>query len=197
PVRLGPIGRRVLRGDLLARDAPGRVRDRGLVPGLRHLRGALSRPHSLNRGSGGASRPPSAAARGAADVYDAPGALRARIDERTRMRQLLVLFACVAASGAFAAEVSKPELTLDAPDGWVEVPSAVLQAFYDELKRQTPLGQVPKYDYAFQAAAGPPWLSYPYVLVKITPGGRPSEHDLETLPGIDLNSKVREQRDGW
>lgn len=113
------------------------------------------------------------------------------------MRKWLVLFACVATSGAFAAQVSKPELTLDAPDGWVEVPSEVLRAFYDELKRQTPLGQVPKYDYAFQAAAGPPWLSYPYVLVKVTPGGRPSEHDLETLPTIDLNSKVREQREGW
>lgn len=113
------------------------------------------------------------------------------------MRKLLVMVACLAAGVAHSANVSKPEVTLDVPEGWVEVPSAVLQSFYDELKRQSPLGEVPKYNYAFQSAAGPPWLSYPYVLVKVTPGGRPSEHDLETLPTIDLNTKVHERGEAW
>lgn len=113
------------------------------------------------------------------------------------MRKLLVLAACLAGGLTQAATFTKPEVTVDAPDGWVEVPAEVLRAFHDELKRQAPLQQVPKYDYAFQAAAGPPWLSYPYLLVKVTPGGRPTEHDLETLPTIDLDSKVRAANDGW
>ena len=113
------------------------------------------------------------------------------------MRKLLVMALCLAAGLALAGTFTKPEVTLDVPDGWVEVPGEVLQQFHEELKRQAPLAQVPKYDYAFQGAAGPPWLSYPYVLVKVTPSGRPTEHDLETLPTIDLNSKVREQGDNW
>jgi len=113
------------------------------------------------------------------------------------MRKLLVMMACLFACGAQAATVTKPQVTLEVPEGWVEVPGSVLQNFYDELRRQMPLAQVPKYDYAFQSKDGPPWLAYPYVLVKITPTGRPSEHDLETMPTIELNPKVREQGQDW
>jgi len=111
------------------------------------------------------------------------------------MRKLLVLIAALASGAVFATSISKPEFTVDVPDGWVEVPPEVLQEFYDELKRQAPAAQIPKYNYAFQSTQGPPWLSYPYVLVKVTPSGRPSEHDLETLPSIDLNAKVHEKTD--
>jgi hypothetical protein len=113
------------------------------------------------------------------------------------MRKLLMLAACLASTAAFATTVSKPEVTLDVPDGWVEVPADVLQRFYDEMKRQAPLAQVPKYDYAYQSAEGPPWLAYPYVLVKVTTTGRPTEHDLETLPTIDLNEEIRDKQDAW
>jgi hypothetical protein len=113
------------------------------------------------------------------------------------MRKLLLLVACLASAAAFSTTVSKPEVTLDVPDGWVEVPADVLQLFYAEMKRQAPLAQVPKYDYAYQAAAGPPWLAYPYVLVKVTKSGRPTEHDLETLPTINLNDEIRDKQDAW
>lgn len=113
------------------------------------------------------------------------------------MRKLLVMAACLVAGLTHADTRTKPEVTLDVPAGWVEVPADVLQAFHDELKRQAPLVEAPKYDYAFQAAVGPPWLSYPYVLVKVTPSGRATEHDLESLPSIDLNAKVRERSAGW
>jgi hypothetical protein len=113
------------------------------------------------------------------------------------MRKWLVLAACLASSVTFAATISKPEVTVEVPEGWVEVPAEVLQRFFDEMKRQAPLAQIPKYNYAFQSTPGPPWLAYPYVLVKVTPSGRPTEHDLETLPTIDLNDKVREQGENW
>jgi hypothetical protein len=113
------------------------------------------------------------------------------------MRKLLVMVVCLAAALTHAETFTKPEVTLEVPDGWVEVPADVLQAFHDEMQRQAPLVQAPKYNYALQSMPGPPWLSYPYVLVKVTPSGRPTEHDLETLPTIDLNAKVREQGDAW
>lgn len=113
------------------------------------------------------------------------------------MRKLLVLVACLAQSAAHAAAIGKPEVTVEIPDGWVEVPASVLQDFYDELKRQMPLEKVPKYDYAFQANAGPPWLAYPYVLVRVAPTGRPTERELEELPKVDLNEEMRKQGGDW
>lgn len=111
------------------------------------------------------------------------------------MRKWLVLAACLLASAANAATVVKHEVSLDLPDGWVEVPASVLQGFFDEMKRQAPLAQIPKYDYAFQASAGPPWLVSPYLLVKNTPNGRPTEHELETLPTLDLNAELKKSVD--
>ena len=113
------------------------------------------------------------------------------------MHKLLVMAACLVAGVAQAATFTRPEVTLEVPDGWVEVPAEVLQSFHAEMQRQAPLAQVPKYDYAYQAANGPPWLSYPYLLVKVTPSGRPTEHDLESLPSIDLNEKFKDENRKW
>jgi hypothetical protein len=113
------------------------------------------------------------------------------------MRTSILLLACLASTAAFATTVSKPEVTLELPEGWIEVPADVLRQFHEEMKRKAPLAQVPKYDYAFQSASGPPWLNYPYLLVKVTPTGRPSEHDLESLPSIDLNEKFTDENEHW
>jgi hypothetical protein len=100
------------------------------------------------------------------------------------MRKLLVLAACLAVGSTHAATFTKPAVTLELPEGWVEVPPATLQQLYDEMKRQTPLTEVSKYDYAFQSGVGPPWLTYPYVLVKVQSNGRPTAQELEQLPAV-------------
>jgi hypothetical protein len=113
------------------------------------------------------------------------------------MRKLLVMAACLAAGLTHAGTFTRPEVTLDLPDGWVEVPREVLQQFHDEMKRQAPLANIPKYDYAFQSTQGPPWLAYPYVLVKVSPTGRPTERELTDLPSIDLNESFKERSGDW
>ncbi|HTU67231.1 MAG TPA: hypothetical protein VMF52_14880 [Steroidobacteraceae bacterium] len=113
------------------------------------------------------------------------------------MRKLSAIAALVLAGAATAAEYSKPEVTVSLPGGWVEVPDAVLQQFHDEMKRQAPLANIPKYTYAFQSTDGPPWLTYPYLLVKVTPTGRPTEKELQDLPSIDLNDKFQEKSGDW
>lgn len=113
------------------------------------------------------------------------------------MRKLLVMAMCLAAGLAQAATFTRPEVTLDLPDGWVEVPGEVMQQFYDEMKRQAPAANIPKYNYAFQSTGGPPWLTYPYVLVKVSPTGRPTETELMGLPAIDLNDKFKEKGGDW
>jgi hypothetical protein len=113
------------------------------------------------------------------------------------MRKLLVMAACLVAGATQAGTVTKPAVTLELPTGWVEVPREVLQQFYDEMKRQAPLANIPKYDYAFQSTEGPPWLAYPYVLVKLSPTGRPTERELTDLPSIDLNASYQEKSGDW
>ena len=113
------------------------------------------------------------------------------------MRKLLVMAACLAAGLTHAATFTRPEVTLALPDGWVEVPREILQQFHDEMKRQAPLANIPKYDYAFQSTGGPPWLAYPYVLVKVSPTGRPTERELTDLPSIDLNESFKERSGDW
>jgi hypothetical protein len=111
--------------------------------------------------------------------------------------KLLVVAVFLAGPAALAAPVQKPQITVELPDGWVEVPASVLQRFYDEMQRQAPNAKIPKYDYAFQAKAGPPWLDYPYVLVKVTPSGRPTESELESLPALNLNDKFEAKKGDW
>jgi len=114
------------------------------------------------------------------------------------MRKLLALAACLAVcASAFAGTIKKPEVTVQLPEGWVEVPASVLQQFFDEMQRQAPNAQIPRYSYAFQSKQGPPWLDYPYVLVKVTATTRPTESELQSLPTVDLNDKVRDKRDDW
>lgn len=100
------------------------------------------------------------------------------------MRKLLVLAACLGFGVAHATSVSKLAFTVELPDGWVEVPPDTLQQLYVEMKRQAPGGEISKYDYAFQSNVGPPWLTYPYVLMKVRSSGRPSEQELEDLPMV-------------
>jgi len=98
------------------------------------------------------------------------------------MRKLLVLAACLAAGVTHAATFTKLAVTFQLPDGWVEVPATKLQQLHDDMQRQAPNDAATKYDYAFQGNAGPPWLTYPYLLVKMSSAGRPTEQELEGLP---------------
>ena len=106
------------------------------------------------------------------------------------MRTLSVLAACLLAGVAHATTVSKLAFTLELPDGWVEAPPEALQQLHDAMKQQAPGQETAKYDYAFQSNAGPPWFTYPYVLVKVRSSGRPSEQDLADLPAAAAKEGV-------
>jgi hypothetical protein len=95
-------------------------------------------------------------------------------------------------SQAFAlVDVQKPGFTLSLPDGWVEIPQEVLTAMHDELNRQAPNAKIPKYDYGFQLETAQNWMEYPYVLVQLSNVGRIPEHQLKSMPKIDMNEKFR------
>jgi hypothetical protein len=114
----------------------------------------------------------------------------------TNFCRALLAFVALATPALLRADtISKPDFSLVLPAGWVEVPQEVLQAFYEEMQRQAPKGGVPRYDFAFQRDAGPPWLAYPYVLVEKTDSGRPTERELEAMQRVDMNAELKKKGD--
>jgi hypothetical protein len=93
---------------------------------------------------------------------------------------------------AFATgDFQKPGLTLSLPDGWMEIPQDVLTSVRDELVRQAPNAKIPKYDYGFQLETGQNWMAYPYILVQVSNSGRVPEHQLKSMPKMDLNEMFK------
>lgn len=93
---------------------------------------------------------------------------------------------------AFATgDFQKPGFTLSLPDGWIEVPQDVLTSVSNELVRQAPNAKIRKYDYGFQLETGQHWMAYPYVLVQVSNSGRVPEHQLKSMPKMDLNEMFK------
>lgn len=97
-------------------------------------------------------------------------------------------------SNAYAAvSIQKPSFSLSLPEGWVEIPQDVLSAMQAELKQQVPNATIPKYDYGFQREPSRNWMEYPYVLVQVINTGRVPEHQLRSMPKIDLNERLKDR----
>lgn len=58
------------------------------------------------------------------------------------------------------------------PDGWVQIPGSVLQAFSEKMDELSPDTPRQIYDYGYQMDGDGRWLTYPYVLVQVRPEGR-------------------------
>jgi hypothetical protein len=105
---------------------------------------------------------------------------------------LLALGFSAFVSLAFATgDFQKPGFTLSLPDGWIEIPQEVLTSVRDELVRQATNAKVPKYDYGFQLETAQNWMEYPYVLVQVSNTGRVPEHQLKSMPKMDLNEMLK------
>lgn len=116
------------------------------------------------------------------------------------MRQFPVVAALIVISffafisPTFAAvTIQKPTFTLSLPDGWVEIPQNVLSTMQAELKRQAPNAKIPKYDYGFQRETSNKWIEYPYILIQVVNTGRIQEHQLKSMPKIDLNERLKDR----
>lgn len=106
---------------------------------------------------------------------------------------IFIAFCCTVSHSYAAVAVQKESFTITLPDGWIEIPQDVLTAMYAELKRQAPNAKIPKYDYGFQLGSSQNWMEYPYILVQVNKASRIPEHQLKSLPTIDLNEKIKDQ----
>jgi hypothetical protein len=92
-----------------------------------------------------------------------------------------------------AVAFQKDSFTITLPEGWIAIPQDVLAAMYTEVKKQAPNAKIPRYDYGFQLGSSQNWMEYPYILVQVNKASRIPEHQLESLPTIDLNEKLKDQ----
>jgi len=86
-----------------------------------------------------------------------------------------MIAACVAAIAVSASgEIfeTRDDFSIALPDGWVEIPGTVLQAFSEMMGDLSPDTPPQVYDYGYQIEGDGKWLTYPYVLVQVRPEGR-------------------------
>ena len=101
---------------------------------------------------------------------------------------LIVMFAGV--STASDSELKKNGFSISLPDGWVEMPIDVIDAYEKEIGRLAPNAAAQHYDYGFQLGSSKNWFEYPYILVQIKNTGRIPESQLETLEGYNVQESL-------
>lgn len=81
------------------------------------------------------------------------------------------------------------------PDGWVEVPRDIIDAYQKEMAKLAPNVHAQYYDYAFQLAASQRWFEHPYIVVQIKNLGHIPESELEKIIEYSVQASVNEYKD--
>jgi hypothetical protein len=70
--------------------------------------------------------------------------------------------------------------SISVPEKWVQLPPEVLK----ELVEKTSAINTQKFEFAFQQNAGPPWFSYPYIMIQVNSEGRIPERTFSRLDRV-------------
>ncbi|WP_456324105.1 hypothetical protein [Desulfonauticus submarinus] len=84
----------------------------------------------------------------------------------------------------------KGDFSISLPDGWVEIPSDVIDAYEKEIARLAPNAPAQHCDYGFQLGSADNWFEYPYILVQIKNIGRIPESQIEKLEGYSVQESL-------
>jgi len=90
----------------------------------------------------------------------------------------------------------KNEFSIAIPDGWVEMPRDVIDAYEKEMANLAPNVPAQHFDYGFQLDETKNWFEHPYILVQIKNMGRIPDSQLEKLAGYSVQDTVKEYKDG-
>ncbi len=99
---------------------------------------------------------------------------------------LFILWNPVHASQLFQKEV----FSISLPDGWVEMPSDVIDAYEKGIAKLAPNVPAQNYDYGFQLGSADNWFEYPYILVQINNMGRIPEKQIENLEEYSAQESI-------
>lgn len=107
---------------------------------------------------------------------------------------LIVTFAGV--SIASGSELQKNGFSISLPDGWVEMPRDVIDAYEKEIAGVAPNVPTQHYDYGFQLGSSKHWFEYPYILVQMKNTGRIPESQLVKLEGYPVQQTLDKHKKG-
>jgi len=88
----------------------------------------------------------------------------------------------------------KNVFSISLPDGWVEMPADVIDAYEKEMAKLVPNDPAPHYDYGFQLGSTENWFDYPYILVQIDNIGRISKNQIEQLDGYSVQEDLNKYK---
>jgi hypothetical protein len=108
---------------------------------------------------------------------------------------LLVVLLVSSVCPAYAVPFQKDAFSITLPDGWVEIPRDILDAYQKEAaKAVTNAGQV-NYDFGFQLDSGENWLTYPYILIQVKNTGRIPENQLKEFESVSVQKEMNKMED--
>jgi len=107
---------------------------------------------------------------------------------------LIVTFTRV--SIASGSELQKNGFSIYLPDGWVEIPRDVIDAYEKEIARLAPNAPAQHYDYVFQLDSSENWFEYPYILIKVENTGRIPENQLKKFEEYPIQESIDKYKKG-
>lgn len=87
-------------------------------------------------------------------------------------RMIAACIAAIAVSAGGKTFETYDDFSITLPDGWVEIPGYVLQAYVEKVDEIFPDTPRQVYDYGYQIENDGKWMTYPYILVQSRPIGR-------------------------
>ena len=102
-------------------------------------------------------------------------------------RMIAACIAAIAVSAGGKTFETYDDFSITLPDGWVEIPGSVLQAYAQKVNELSPHTPQQMYDCGYQMDNDGNWLTYPYILVQFRPAGRIPWGELARFP--EMNSK--------
>lgn len=92
----------------------------------------------------------------------------------------------------------KNSFSITLPDGWIEIPREVIDAYKGAISRIAPNRQKQDYDYncGFQLGNAKKWFGYPYIVVQINNTGRIPKNQLENCERIPLQEIYDKNKKG-
>ncbi|MEI6811013.1 MAG: hypothetical protein WCK60_03140 [Candidatus Nomurabacteria bacterium] len=89
-----------------------------------------------------------------------------------------------------ASNIQKNGYVISIPDGWIEIPTDIIEKYEKMLSDLAPNAKKQHYDCGFQLDSKKNWFEYPYVLMQVNNLGRIPENQLEKLQGFSMQKSL-------
>jgi len=106
----------------------------------------------------------------------------------------VLLALALSASGAEFAR--RGEFTVNLPEGWIEIPRAVLDARAKAIADTSPDSKTKDYEMGFQLGSAEGWFAYPYIMISVNNAGKIDEPDTGGFEKVPWKQDLEKQGEG-